>query len=202
MATMHWEVVEGVRIPKRVGGDVALDLCNTLAGWGDPPSRRSEWLPDYDALALWSESAGLLEPGSAGTLRRVSVREPEAAADVVAQVRRLRGNLHTAVLDPHHRRGLRPVGDVARRAASHATLVAGERPSWRLPVDLELPLLAAGRAAAAFLTSGPLDQVRACPGEGCGWLFLDHRGRRRWCSMAWCGNRAKVRAHAERSRHA
>ena len=57
---MHWEVVEGVRIPKRVGGDVALDLCNTLAGWAEPSSRRSEWLPHYDALALWSERAGLL----------------------------------------------------------------------------------------------------------------------------------------------
>ncbi|MFC7483823.1 CGNR zinc finger domain-containing protein [Luedemannella flava] len=26
------------------------------------------------------------------------------------------------------------------------------------------------------------------------------RGRRRWCSMAWCGNREKVRAHAARQR--
>jgi predicted RNA-binding Zn ribbon-like protein len=39
--------------------------------------------------------------------------------------------------------------------------------------------------------------VRTCP--SCGWLFLDARGRRRWCSMATCGNRAKVRAHAART---
>ncbi|MGW5195753.1 CGNR zinc finger domain-containing protein, partial [Kribbella sp. NPDC004138] len=39
--------------------------------------------------------------------------------------------------------------------------------------------------------------VRTCP--SCGWLFLDPRGRRRWCSMATCGNRAKVRAHAART---
>jgi predicted RNA-binding Zn ribbon-like protein len=40
--------------------------------------------------------------------------------------------------------------------------------------------------------------VKACPGDSCGWLFLDPRGRRRWCIMATCGNRSKVRAHAAR----
>jgi predicted RNA-binding Zn ribbon-like protein len=38
--------------------------------------------------------------------------------------------------------------------------------------------------------------------ERCRMLFLDRsRGRRRrWCSMAECGNRAKVAAHRERAR--
>ncbi|MGE5829869.1 MAG: CGNR zinc finger domain-containing protein [Micromonosporaceae bacterium] len=40
--------------------------------------------------------------------------------------------------------------------------------------------------------------MSACPGEICGWLFADPRGRRRWCSMAWCGNRAKARRYARR----
>jgi predicted RNA-binding Zn ribbon-like protein len=30
------------------------------------------------------------------------------------------------------------------------------------------------------------------PGVDCGSLFLDPRGRRRWCDMAACGNRATV----------
>ena len=47
---------------------------------------------------------------------------------------------------------------------------------------------------------GELDRVKACPGDDCGWLFLDRSGRRRWCSMDSCGNRAKVRAHAARHR--
>ncbi|MYV62710.1 hypothetical protein GTW37_28835, partial [Streptomyces sp. SID4931] len=25
------------------------------------------------------------------------------------------------------------------------------------------------------------------PGKGCGWLFLDTAGRRRWCSLGVCG---------------
>jgi predicted RNA-binding Zn ribbon-like protein len=48
------------------------------------------------------------------------------------------------------------------------------------------------------LTGPSREHVHTCP--SCGWLFLDPRGRRRWCSMATCGNRAKVRAHAARAR--
>jgi predicted RNA-binding Zn ribbon-like protein len=43
-------------------------------------------------------------------------------------------------------------------------------------------------------------QIKACEGRRCTLLFADHtRGRaRRWCSMAICGNRAKVAAHRKR----
>jgi predicted RNA-binding Zn ribbon-like protein len=197
---MHWEDVDGVRIPKRVGGHAALDLCNTLAGWGEAPARRSEWLGGYDSVAVWAEAAGLLRPGEAARLRRAAHREPDQAADVVRRVRQLRRNVRTAVTDPRHARGLQQVAAVAQEAASRLTLVSGERPEWRLPPAVDAPLLQAARAASDFLTSGDLSAVRGCPGKGCGWLFLDPRGRRRWCSMAWCGNRAKVRAHAERTR--
>jgi predicted RNA-binding Zn ribbon-like protein len=64
---------------------------------------------------------------------------------------------------------------------------------------LRLPLLAVADAAATLLAEpGRASAVHACPGRGCGWLFLDPRGRRRWCSMAVCGNRAKARKHAAR----
>ena len=38
--------------------------------------------------------------------------------------------------------------------------------------------------------------LRACADASCGRIFLDrsHGKRRRWCSMARCGNRAKVAA--------
>jgi predicted RNA-binding Zn ribbon-like protein len=63
-------------------------------------------------------------------------------------------------------------------------------------------LLAIARAAADLVTSPSGTAVGACPGTGCGWLFTDLRRRRRWCSMAACGNRSKVRRHAERTRGA
>lgn len=44
-------------------------------------------------------------------------------------------------------------------------------------------------------------RIRICAADDCGLLFVDasRPGRRRWCSMERCGNRAKARAHRERS---
>jgi predicted RNA-binding Zn ribbon-like protein len=51
--------------------------------------------------------------------------------------------------------------------------------------------------AGDLLVGGDYRRIRRCEDAQCGWLFLDRsRGvRRRWCSMADCGNRAKARRH-------
>ena len=57
--------------------------------------------------------------------------------------------------------------------------------------------------SAGDLLAGPrLDRVRRCANPECGWLFLDdsRAGKRRWCSMSACGNRAKARRHYHRSK--
>jgi predicted RNA-binding Zn ribbon-like protein len=93
------------------------------------------------------------------------------------------------------------------REAAHARAAAvlvpnppGARASWQPsrdgPAAAALAMVAV--AAEDLLTSSLAGFVAACPGEGCGWLFADRRGRRRWCSMAACGNRAKARRYAER----
>jgi CGNR zinc finger len=48
------------------------------------------------------------------------------------------------------------------------------------------------RQARELLYALFLDRVQ-CPGERCGWLFLDttKRGNPRWCSMSECGQEAK-----------
>ncbi|WP_279580826.1 CGNR zinc finger domain-containing protein [Fodinicola feengrottensis] len=44
--------------------------------------------------------------------------------------------------------------------------------------------------------------LRICGSLDCGQRFADRSqaGRRQWCSMSRCGNRAKARAHRTRSR--
>ena len=44
----------------------------------------------------------------------------------------------------------------------------------------------------------PHSRLKACPGYR--WLFFDQSrpGRRKWCDMRDCGNRAKVRRHYRR----
>ncbi len=50
--------------------------------------------------------------------------------------------------------------------------------------------------------NGHDDRIRVCANDTCRWIFYDESraGRRRWCDMATCGNRAKARRHRERQR--
>ncbi|MER5337363.1 CGNR zinc finger domain-containing protein [Micromonospora sp. NPDC002717] len=199
---MHWVNVEGYPMPAPVGGHPALELCNTWAGWAAPPSPEREWLRDYDRLAVWTGHVQLLTPTTVGRLREHGRRHPAAAHDVLVATRLLRTALHDVLLDPCDTAAFRHVAEQAQRAAAVAVLESDQDglAHWTLPDDvgLLLPLLAAARAAADLLTTPARTEVRACPAVDCGWLFLDRRGRRRWCSMARCGNRAKVRAYAAR----
>lgn len=205
---VHWEDWNGHKLPRRLGGHPALDFCNTWAGWAEPdgaddPAR--EWLRDYGDLLAWSEYAGLVPEGRGRELARLAEQHPRQAVAVLAEARTLREAVHAAVLDPADAASLEAVTAVARRAGAHAAVVPSEDGPARWQVGdagLEQPLLAVAWAAAELLTSPDVLSVSACPGAVCGWVFLDRRGRRRWCDMAVCGNRAKVAAHARRVRGA
>jgi predicted RNA-binding Zn ribbon-like protein len=56
---------------------------------------------------------------------------------------------------------------------------------------------------AHYLADHDPDRLRVCADDTCRWLFVDQSpaGRRRWCDMRTCGNRAKVAAHRARARH-
>jgi predicted RNA-binding Zn ribbon-like protein len=50
------------------------------------------------------------------------------------------------------------------------------------------------------IQAGNADRVRICANDTCRWIFYDESraGRRRWCDMASCGNRAKAARHRAR----
>jgi predicted RNA-binding Zn ribbon-like protein len=76
--------------------------------------------------------------------------------------------------------------------------VDGGRVSWGWNENDERAILGPlVIAALPLLTGEAAGRVRCCPGSQCGWLFLDitRNGRRRWCDMAVCGNRAKAGRH-------
>ena len=54
------------------------------------------------------------------------------------------------------------------------------------------------------LADGHPDRIRVCANERCRWVFYDgsRSGRRRWCDMTTCGNRAKAARHRARARSA
>jgi predicted RNA-binding Zn ribbon-like protein len=66
------------------------------------------------------------------------------------------------------------------------------------PVDDALARLA--EPLVDEIRSGHAARIRICDNETCRWLFYDESraGRRRWCDMASCGNRAKAARHRAR----
>lgn len=71
--------------------------------------------------------------------------------------------------------------------------------AWRTPGQVLVPLAI---AMADLLCDADLNLVRNCENPPCTMWFYDHtKGhRRRWCSQAVCGNRAKVAAFRDRQK--
>jgi predicted RNA-binding Zn ribbon-like protein len=205
---VHYIDVEGYPMPRLIGGHPALELCNTWSGWVRPPHSdpNREWIPDFDRFAVWSGHVGLLQPAEVRRVCRLGRRDEEWAAEVVRGAHALRLGLYRVLTAPAEGRAFRAVTRAVEEAASAARLrpaeSAQDTPGWVVPAStgLRLPLLRVAQAAGGLLTSDDARRVRPCPGDDCGWLFVDRSGRRKWCSMQTCGNRAKVRAYEERRR--
>lgn len=190
-----------------LGGDVALDFVNTASKWssGDPVDR----LGGLSGLAAWAETAGLGEAVDIARLKDAVRRRPAEAAAVFADAVLFRARLQR-IFDAaaHGRRAdradLAALRDLACRARSFRDLVQtdeGFRERWTrdAPV-LETPLMAIALSAETLLKEGRLDRLHVCGGEDCEWMFLDlsRNASRRWCSMATCGNSAKVKNFRKR----
>ena len=68
------------------------------------------------------------------------------------------------------------------------------------PIDDALARLA--DPLVTELTAGHPERIRVCASDTCQWIFYDasRTGRRRWCDMATCGNRAKAARHRARAK--
>jgi predicted RNA-binding Zn ribbon-like protein len=197
----HYAVVEKLVLPARLSGHASLDFCNTWAGWDGHATR--DYLEDYGHLAVFAGFVGVLPEDRVASLRRQARRRARESASALERARRFRAALYDTVRNG----AASPSWDLVAReveaaAAARRLHRANEGIRWEIEpgAGLAAPMLAMAWSAGELLTSRDLAYVRACPGAGCGWLFLDPRGRRRWCTMATCGNREKARRFAARER--
>jgi predicted RNA-binding Zn ribbon-like protein len=201
MALMASTVVDGLVLPISLAGHPVLDFCNTRAGWLAPVPK--EYLVSLDHLAVWAGANGLLPPAAVAAARTAAGRSPGPAGAVLGRAVRLRSALYSLLVGPAAAEDWAAVNVEVGRAGAAVRLVPGRPAGWAVAgTGLELPLRSVVWAAARFLTDPAAAAVDACPSHDCGWLFANPTGRRRWCSMALCGNRAKVRRHAQRTRRA
>jgi predicted RNA-binding Zn ribbon-like protein len=185
-----------------VGCELAFDFTNTTSGRGGP--RRKEHLRTAEDLIVWAHHAKILGKGCARELGKALARDPRLARGLRRRALALRAIVYRigaalAAGRPAPPRDIAALAQIHVRCLRRARLerIAGVY-AWRWQ--------AAGSAVAAIL--GPialsvlgllrqadLSRVKQCPGEACGWLFLDttKNNNRRWCEMEVCGNRAKQR---------
>jgi predicted RNA-binding Zn ribbon-like protein len=169
-----------VQDPRPLTGEpLALDLVNTTWMRDGAPH---DLLGEPGGAALWLRTAG----------------HPDAPPDA-DPLRAAREAIRAVVADPADTAALNAVlahGRIAERLGP-----AG--PERALEVDEErwrVPWLAA-QNLLELLRAGP-DRIRRCANHQCVLHFYDasRGGRRQWCSMAACGNRAKARRHYRRTR--
>jgi predicted RNA-binding Zn ribbon-like protein len=178
-----------------IAGNLALDFVNSAELRGDPAA--GDVLRTPADLVDWGRRYGLLGT-DAGAADESDLEAALATREVLYRlfVARVHGEVAA-------HRDLTELAAAVGQAHAAARLVPGEdgRLRWEWdPADPATVRNAAAATAAELLCTGPLERLKQCPGEHCGWLFLDatKRGNRRWCSMSECGQEAKSARRRQR----
>lgn len=179
-----------------IGGSLALDFVNTV---GNRLGKSRDYFTSISEVTRWARLARLISPRRVLSIKASSlgalivVREdlyamfqPVAVGSAVPQEALKRLNQHLAEVSQRRR--------VVRGAKEFV---------WTWDSDVSEPEYLLGPIlfdAANLLTSGKFRRIKQCADDECGWLFVDRSqtGKRRWCSMADCGNRYKARRYYRR----
>ena len=175
--------------PYVLADEPVLDMLNTLANVDGEPL--DFWQSDAD-VERWLVRLGWFAEGA------VPAFEEGALLTAARQLREV-------IRDLLERRKAGQQGDPGalnnflRKAVSYPQLV------WAAPGELDLQrqrkqqtpeqfLAPIAEAAAALLVQGDFELIRTCEHPECVLWFYDRTKahKRRWCSMALCGNRHKV----------
>lgn len=180
--------------PPFIAGNLALDFINTLFGTA---SHQHECLDDDSSVVQWLDQAGVLtediESPPTGLLQLARALREDMRMLVISAKdgRAANTDLVNRVLE----RG-RPIERIEWQPAKGVF----EKQQYRRNLEGESLLQPVALALARLLTEESLQLVKECEACDCVLLFHDQTKshRRRWCSMAACGNRMKAAAYRAR----
>lgn len=166
-------------------------------------------LATLDDALEWFVGRGVIHGEGADRLRLQAAADPVAAARDLARVHAVRGALREVADALAEQRPPRAGALDTVNRALHARQVIELVPAADGcvsvdhrhvgdPIDDALARLA--DPLVTELTSGHPERIRICDNDTCRWVFYDtsRTGKRRWCDMATCGNRAKAARHRAR----
>ena len=185
---------------RMLGGRLALDFVNTI-----PLNSELSW----EGLILFLETVRIVSPERGAQLLALPQSDPQAAEGLLLKSRRLGASMRktfAAMLRRQRITGewVEPVNEILRITEGHDELVH-EDGTWRIEFiaregGLDWLLAAIARSGTEIIAEGARARLRLCANPNCGLFFYDksRTHRRRWCSMAVCGNRSKVAAFARK----
>ncbi|WP_261555101.1 CGNR zinc finger domain-containing protein [Frankia tisae] len=172
-------------------GSLCLDFVATVRDW---PERRIELLGTPAELTGWFEAEGL--PAAAGGLTEQDLLDARALrAAVNDTTRSLIAGAPPATED------IRLINTIGRHPTPVFLLGPGGRTRAAVAEpDAAAALSVIARDAINLLAGPDLGRIRACDSDGCATLFYDRSpsGRRRWCSMRRCGEKAAAANYRRR----
>ena len=173
---------------------------------------RVDSMRDFAALVRWLETHAVHDGERGAGMRRRAEQQPAGASAALADARRIRAALRTLaergaheprvrgeVLAELNRVLGRSAGTRRVEARDDETFVRAFVPGGDAFAGLVIPIV---ESAADALVLSELARVRRCADPNCTHVFLDStkNGRRRWCDMRTCGNRAKAARHRTKVR--
>ncbi len=171
-----------------VAGDASLDFVATMSEW---TTTRLERLTSPEDLAEWLVGAGIVDAA------------PAATQDDLLAARELRRYLYDFLVRitegrPPSRAGREVINTYAAAPPPLVAMTSRGLPTTAGTVDAALSQLA--RQAIRLGAEDRRRFISWCDDATCTRAFIDRSrgGRRRWCGMSGCGDRAKAAAYRQR----
>jgi len=183
-----------------LAGRLAIDFVNAA-----PPNVELAW----ERIIRFLSMTNIISPERGAQLLGLPQIDPQASEALLLKARRLNVALRKAFIALVRKQRMagewiEPVNEILRITEGHDELV-GQDSTWKIEFiaregGLDWLLAAVARSGAEIIAEGTQARLRLCANPPCGLFFYDdsRTRRRRWCSMALCGNRSKVAAFARK----
>jgi predicted RNA-binding Zn ribbon-like protein len=188
-----------------LGGRLAVDFANAPSYPGIAARE-----PSWEELVVFLEASHVVSRERGANLLALPESDPQAAEKILSRAIRLREGLRRAfgAMVKKERilaEWIAPINEILRITEGHDELTQ-DGAGWKLEFmaregGVDWLFAAVARSAAEIIVEGSHSRLRLCANPSCSLYFFDasRTHRRRWCSMAICGNRHKVSSFAKRN---